>query len=107
MANEHAFPVPLSSLVAHAKSLGHQASMAHSDADINYALLTGGDLSPDPIVELRQRIRETIAANWNRFEGLMDPECQACYLKGQTQCPDFVAVHHWMAIERLYYGVKR
>ena len=81
--------------------------MAHSDADINLCFVDRRWFESWPHRWAAATNSETIAANWNRFEGLMDPEVQACYLKGQTQCPDFVAVHHWMAIERLYYGVKK
>jgi len=98
--------LPLSSLVSQAKDMGHDAGMAHSREELTSAIMDDIHLRPNPITELRRRINVTIAANWDRFEGLMDRRCQECFLAGQNLCSDLKAIQHWMDVKDLYHSLE-
>ena len=94
--------IPHSVLVQRLRDRDFDVGMAHSREELEDAVTNGSVPGPNPVTVLRKRIHDTIAENWQKFDGVMDRKCQECYLAGQKSCPDLQAIQHWMAIRKLY-----
>jgi hypothetical protein len=84
--------LPITTLVALAKEKGSNASIVHKKEDLIRVIRRGGDLPDNPVSELRERVRLTLNSNWDQYDGLIDKQCQKCYLSGQTLCHDVRAI---------------